>query len=424
MFKEFFSLQYNDKQTVIILFLFVFQMLGLRLFSGIGFILNIVLFCLMIRKTKLNHKKRKIILLLSLGASLFQFLKGSPIPYCILVAMYVTNALLLVYYSEKHEIRNNFKAALKIFVIQAFLSIIVYIVIPKGLFFDLNWSNMLQDKTFMFLFYYITRPSNIIPVVNLPRINGWAWEPGCLQLLVNLFICFEVFDKAKIKSLIIPSIVLFTTASTSGYIVWGVNMLLLALLSNTRKMIKMIPVFFILTISVLPFMIDNIVDKLSIGTETVNSSGAIRMRDFYTGIETIKEYPLFGIDTSDLANSPQYQRLEDAGLDKIANISSNWHKYFDYAAGGYCNGFFTIHMLWGVLGLFFLYWFITCRLWKKWSYGRYWFVFPLIISLSLVSEPISNTSFFMFFCLYNIITLLSRKKVKWKRNSFTQTPAS
>lgn len=403
MFKEFFSLQYNNKQTVIILFLFVFQMLGLRLFSGIGFLLNIVMFCMLIRKTRIDNKKSGIIFLLSLGASIFQLLKGSPILYCILVALYVTNAVLLVYYSEKHEIRNNFKAALKIFVIQAFLSIIVYIVIPKGLFFDLKWPTVLQDKTFLCLFYYVTNPRDLIPIINIPRICGWAWEPGCLQLLVNLYICLEIFDKSKFKSLIIPTIVLLSTASSAGFIVWGLNMLLFVLLSNARKILSLLPVFFILTVSVLPFMIDNVKNKLSIGTDTVNTSGAIRMRDFYTGIETIKEYPLFGIDTSDLANSPQYQKLEDAGLDKIDNISNNWHEYFDYAAGGYCNGFFTIHMLWGVLGLFFLYWFLTCRLWKSWSYGRYWYVFPLIISLSLVSEPVSNTSFFLFFCLYNKI---------------------
>lgn len=415
MFKEFFSLQYNNRQTVIILFLFVFQMLGLRLFSGFGFFLNIIIFCLLFKNTKLNNKKRVGILLLSLSASIFQLLKGSTILYSVLVAMYVANAILLIYYSENHEIRNNFKAALKIFVIQAFLSVIVYILVPKGLFVNVNWTDkILQDKTFLYLFYYITNPKAFIPIINIPRTSGWAWEPGCLQLLVNLYICLEIFDKANIKKLVIPSVVLFTTASTSGFIVWGVNMLLLVLLSNARKLISLIPVFFIIMVSILPFMIDNVINKLSIGTDTVNTSGAIRMRDFYTGIETIKEYPLFGIDTSDLANSPQYQSLEDAGLDKIANISSTWHDYFDYAAGGYCNGFFTIHMLWGALGLFFLYWFLTCRLWKRWSYGRYWFFFPLIISLSLVSEPISNTALFMFFCLYNKInnSLVSTKRTK------------
>lgn len=420
MLRSFFSLQYNNGRTVLILFLFLFHMLGLRLFPGIGFLIAFLIFVLLAQRVIINNNRFLVITFLALFASLFQLIKGSPLNYCILVALYVINAVLLVYYVQKRDARNDFKAALKIFVIQAFLSALVYLIMPKSLVLNIHWSDaMLQDRTILGLFFYTSHPRDMLPFLHIPRISGWAWEPGALQLLVNLYLCLEVFDRAKIKELLIPSIVLILTASTAGYIIWALVMLLYFRLSGAKRLISLIPVAAVVAILVGPMMVANITEKFSIGTESISGSGAIRMRDFFTGIEEIKQYPIFGINVSDLSNSKQYQQLEDVGLSHIGIDDSVWHGTYDYAAGGYCNGFFAMHMFWGVLGIVLLFSFLKCRLWRAWSYGRYWLIFPSIISLSLLSEPISNTSFFLFLCFYNFI---SNNKVDayFNRNSNIQ----
>lgn len=404
MVKDFFALHCKDRRVVLILFLFLFYMLGIRFFSGIGFVLSFLILFLLTNSFKVRSNQLLTALGVALFASVFQFLKGSPIGYCGLVALYVINAVLLVYYVHGRDVRADFKAALKIFVIHAFISAILYLIVPKELLIDINWNDaMLQKKTLLYMFFYNAGERHMLSFLPLPRISGLAWEPGCLQLIINLFICLEIYDKAGIKKLILPSIVLILTGSTTGYIIWAINILLYILLSSVSRIAALVPVAIVAAAIVVPVMVTNITNKLFIGEDYISGSGAVRMRDLFTGIEEVKQYPLFGIDVSDLANSKQYQQLEDAGLSHF-NIVDNWHVAYDYAAGGYCNGFFAMHMFWGVLGLLFLYSFFKCRLWKQWSYGRYWYFLPIIISLTLVSEPISNSSFFLFLCFYNLLT--------------------
>ena len=398
-------------------------MLGIRFFSGIGFVVAAIIFVLLVFSVRLTTSKLITAFGLALLASVFQYLKGSSVGYCALVTLYVINAVFLVYYVQGHEIRADFKAALKVFVIQAFLSALAYLFVPNNFLIDVNWNDaMLQSKSLFYMFYYNAGERHMLPFLPLPRITGWAWEPGCLQLIVNLYICLEIFDTAKIEKLIIPTIVIILTASTSGYIVWAVNVLLYILTSNAKRFFIFIPIACIMGVMLLPLMVANVEDKFGVGGDVVvgtGASGAVRIRDFYTGIEEIKQYPLFGIDVSDLANSVVYQHLEDDGLSHVPKLMGSWRSVYDYAAGGYCNGFFAMHMFWGAFGLLMLLWFIKCRLWKELSYGRYWQIFPVIISLTLISEPISNSSFFFFFCFYNVISN-NKKHAYIYSNSYIQ----
>ena len=157
---------------------------------------------------------------------------------------------------------------------------------------------------------------------------------------------------------------------------------------------------------------DNIAEKFSVNDDdVVNTSGAMRARDFLVGLEEIVKYPLLGIDMSDISNSKQYQEMEDIALFKMDNMGSMWHNYFDYAAGGYNNGLFEVHMLWGIFGIVLLIGFVSCRLWSVWCPGNFHYILPCIVLLTLVSSPLSNTPLFLFFCLYNLL-IVKRKKIR------------
>ena len=413
MLKNFFTLQYNNKKTVLLFFLFLFQMLGIRFFQGWGIILTFIIFLILLTSIKLTSQRVLITFGLAIIAFLFQWCKGSPLNYCILLSLYIFDACFMVFYTQKRDVRDDFKTALKIFLIQAFLSVIVYIIIPKS-FMWVPITDGVHNLTFLYIFYYM--PHSVFG--SIPRLSGWAWEPGCMQMLINLYLVFLVFDNAKIKELLIPSILLVLTGSSAGYAIYVLVLLFYFLKRGTRNFFLYIPIIILISCTLLPFLWSNVAEKISLGKDAVvNTSGAIRIRDLYTGIEVVKNYPLLGIDISDLANSNVYQKIEDNALNKIPGIDSSfWHSYFDYAAGGYTNGFFYMHMLWGILGILLLVSFVKCKLWKQWFDSRYYVLFPIVILLTMVSSPLSNTTLFLYFCLYNFLKSKQHVNINYYSN--------
>lgn len=405
MLKDFFLLNYKNKKTVLLFFLFLFQMLGLRLFQGWGIILTSIIFLILSSSIKLTRQRCTITLAFAFFAFIFQYLKGSSLNYCVLVSLYVIDACFMVYYIMNRDVKNDFISALKIFLIQSFLSVIVYIIVPKSLMW-IPQTGGVHNLTFLYIFYYI--PYTVFGVI--PRLSGWAWEPGCMQMLINLYIVFLVLDNSKPRDFFIPSVLLVLTGSSAGYAIYILILFIYFIRQNARKMISYIPIFIVLGYLLLPFLWSNISGKLSFGNDVdINTSGAIRIRDLYTGVEVVRRFPLLGIDTSDLANSREYQIIEEHSIEKIlGGVSDSWYAYFDYAAGGYTNGFFCMHMMWGILGIFLLISFVKCRLWTKWFKNKYSLLFPIVVLLTMISSPISNTAFFLFFCFYNILTYESR----------------
>lgn len=382
-------------------------MLGVRFFQGWGMILTSLIFLILLTSIKLTTNRIIVSIGLGLTAMLIQLCKGSPINYCILVSLYVIDACFMVYYTQGKDVKKDFACALHIYLIHAFISIIVYILVPKSLM----WTPHTQGAyslTFLYIFYYFQEEA----FFGISRICGWAWEPGCLQMIINLYILFLINKKVQVKQLIIPSLILLFTGSTAGYAIYAMLIFVYFSKVGVRRFLRYVPIVALVIIVVLPLLWTNISQKLSLGqNEQINPSGAMRVRDFLVGIEEVKSYPLFGIDMSDLSNSRVYQRLEDTALNKMSNIDSTWHTYFDYAAGGYNNGFFCMHMLWGILGIIILYWFVKCRLWKLWCPDKYHYLLPGIILLTLVSSPLSNTALFLYFSLYNIVTTKSKKVI-------------
>lgn len=399
MFRDFFTLQYNNGKTVLLFFLLLFQMLGLRLFQGWGVILTLIIFFILVFSIRITSNRIITSFGLGLVAMLFQAFKGSSASYCILVAFYIIDACFMIYYTKDKDVLQDFKASLHIYLIQAFLSIVIYIIVPKSLMW-IPQTGGVHNLTFLYIFYYVPRT-----FLGIPQLSGWAWEPGCMQMLINLYICFQVLDGSKIKQLIIPSILLFLTASSAGYLIYALIICTYIFKIGIRKVFSYTPILILFSIFIFPLMWANFADKLSIGSDSgINTSGAMRVRDFLVGVEEVKCYPLFGINMSDLSNSKEYQKLEDTALSKMTYIDNTWRNYFDYAEGGYNNGFFCMHMLWGLMGIAILFWFIKCDLWKQWYPRKFHYLIPGVILLTLVSSPLSNTALFLYFSLYNVIS--------------------
>lgn len=382
-------------QSRIILFLFIFQMLGVRIFQGIGITLSILIFCMLFNNVKLIGNRVLIAILLPLLCGTIQILKGSPFTMSLNVSIQIFNAIILVYYYAEHNFINDLKPVLKFYAVQALATLVVVNVLPESLFQGND--NILGSH----LFYIFYRMKTEI-ISGVQRLSGWAWEPGCLQLLLNLYLFILIQDKSNgVKKIFWIIVLILATGSTSGYIIMLINFVVYGLSRAKSNFFIVVCVAGIIILMVLPFVWENIDAKLMLGTDTINTSGIIRYRDFYTGFLCLRDYPLFGIEISDLANNRDYQALETEALG-FTKSTSSWYQYFDYAEGGYTNGLMGLTMMWGILGIYLLYKFAKCSLWRQFS-EQYWFVVPLIIALSLISEPISNTAFFWFFCIFDIV---------------------
>lgn len=383
-----------SKERVII-FLFIFQMLGVRIFKGIGIALSIIILCLLLPRIKLNANRFCLALLIAVLCGILQLAKGSTISATFNISIQIWNAILLAYLYSKRNFVYDLMPVLKFYSFQALATLLVVNTLPESMF---SSGESILGKHLFYIFYRMDYET----IGGIQRLSGWAWEPGCLQILLNLLLFLMIQDRNNgLKQLWWIVLLILATGSTSGYIVMLLNLSIYCL-SHAKSSFFFI--FFLVVIGqivLLPFLMVNIDEKLMFSDNGISTSGIIRYRDFYTGLMCLRDYPLLGIDMTDLSTNPIYKKLEFESLN-LTKVGADWYNYFDVAAGGYTNGLFCMTMMWGVFGLYLLFRFFKCSLWRQFS-KKYWYIVPIIFILSIISEPITNTAFFWFFCIFDIV---------------------
>lgn len=401
--------KYSDRYYQVILFLAIFQSFGIRLFQGVGITLSIVLFVLLLQVSKISAKAIFLIFI----CFLFLMLKSTPIAYAINVCAIILNSTLLIQVYQNRSFINDLYYVLNFFYVQGFVTFVLTIIIPESFWVQMTSGVSIPTLSLGYLFYC---PSNAPLVGPIKRLMGLAWEPGCFQMLLNIFLFIGINRGEKLKRLASISFLIVMTGSTVGYILFMLNMLYYFKRNNLKTLVKTMWVVLPVFILVFPFLHDNIVAKMmESDSGTINSSGIIRYRDFLTGLYSLFEHPILGLDISDLASNPEYQRLEYKAISAIID-PRGWYNYLDYACGGFTNGYFYTTLLWGGFGIILLYWFVTNRLWRL-SFGKDWYFIPLIIALSMTSEPISNTILFYFLALFNLFSFKYQNNENINSNS-------
>lgn len=374
-------------------------MVGVRLFNGIGFFLSIVIFLLLI-KLKPEHVDKRFCFLCTFACGLFQLLKGALPLYALNITLQILNSLLLCFYYQKHNFWQDFKSVLKFIMIHATISVFVDLLMPRSL---MQYYNVFGTEKYSFMYFFHVAESAPTPIPGIHRLQGIAWESGCLQLFLNIYL-FVLLQEPKLRMMYIITTVflIIATYSTSGFLVMFVNFLIYIRTRARKHFATVIFVSSLIMILLVPFMWDNIVAKMTMEEGKIDLSGVVRYRDFMTGVLCLIRYPLFGIDMTEPATNPIYCNLESEAFE-LLGYPSYVMDSLEVGAGGYTNGILSMSMMWGVMGLYLIYSFVKCRLWYDLA-GKYWYLIPCIFLMSLISEPISNTAFFWFFCLFNIIT--------------------
>ena len=220
----------------------------------------------------------------------------------------------------------------------------------------------------------------------LCRNQGFFWEPGILQIYLNILLFLELFVNKFSKKWLVVFIVIavMTTYSTTG-----IALLLFQLMVYFSKQLKknflILPLVLLIMFPIYQVMKSNIEDKVY-GERS--SSFAVRMFDLAQPVMMVKDYPITGVGLDKeryrITRSKYYFSSEYFDFDSLEKGSSN-SILFILSAGGVPFGLLLL------LGLY------KQRVTPIKS--RLFFVIMLV---SLMSEPILLTPFFLFFIMSGV----------------------
>jgi hypothetical protein len=374
--------------------LIIFQSIGIRFFDGQGAVLAVIIILLSFSSfRKINEKD---FLLFAFVTSLLVFNKvlndsSFSISNLIIQISYFVGAyLFLIQYRllAASQLVIEFFKALEIFCIHALFGYLIYLLFPSN-FTPIPGT---LNKTFYYIFYISNSDS-----FGITRNTGVFWEPGVFQLVANLYLFYCVMLRSGVLKTVFAFLLVLSSFSTTGLllIVLSIFYLLFDSAKNKLKMITYIIFITLLALPIFPYISKNIADKFS----SENTSGLVRMRDIYLGVELIKEKPILGhglFDEKYLIEKGYTRKIEE-------NIFSN--EYMDVSGemgGGFTNGFLGLFVSYGLpFGLITYIFLFRNRFCRSTILER--LVLSLIILISMVTEPIFYTPLFLIFPLSSYI---------------------
>jgi hypothetical protein len=329
---------------------------------------------------------------------LFHFLivpvVNNPLPYIGLSIRFTSVGLFYVYIKSKQiNLSILLQGVLKLIALHAFISFILSFFV--GGFLISVQTEGFNTNTFGYLFFY--NSSFQLLGLNLYRNQGLFWEPGILQLYMNILFFISSFIIPNKKLQFLTAFLIFTTYSTTGI---GILLLQLfvVLFSAKASIIQKILITLGLAVIMLPLFVLNYTQKLNNddGDSDITSS-SLRIYDLLEGVQITRQYPLTGIGLSQeayvafkKANSSLTNNYSQEFSDKVSERRSSNSILFFLTRFGIPVSLFWFFMLykqdfiWQKSGLFFI-----------------------IVMVENFSEPLLIEPFFLLFAasgLYGLIT--------------------
>jgi hypothetical protein len=214
-------------------------------------------------------------------------------PLAIRYSNFVAGIFMLALYIERD--RNQFAAdlvpILALMSVQALLTVALAETVP-GLFSQFQ----INDATYNTIFYIFTYHSFIDDPSLIQRPDGFFFEPGVLQLYLNIYLYIALFMLRRPGHIVLALAGVISTQSTTGIVI-AVGLLGVAYFRHLKvaKLNEKLLVLVLAPLMIVPFVflaIDNVNEKFY--GITAGSSWA-REFDLYTGMRVAFEYPLTGI---------------------------------------------------------------------------------------------------------------------------------
>lgn len=273
-----------------------------------------------------------------------------------------------------------------------------------GFVFNLNSENF-HSNTFLYLFFY---NSNFqVLGISIYRNQGIFWEPGILQIYMNILFFISSFLIHNKRLQIFSAILILTTYSTTGIGILLLQLLVI-LFSGKINIIQKAALFLLLATVAVPIFILNYSQKVNDNSVTTDqTSSAFRLYDLMEGIKITGQYPLTGIGLSE----DTYKDVKNANNAFFNNYSQDFTNIvLDRRSSNSVTYFLTRFGVPFTVCCFILLYKQTFCKQKKW-------LFFLIIILSNLSEPLLTSPFFILIAVSGFYDLV-RFKIKNTKPDF------
>ena len=316
------------------------------------------------------------------------------------IVIFTTSIFSAMYYSreenKKYFIPHLF-LVLKIILIHSLINFFIYPLAQPFLFEISN--NRYECVSFFNVFFYLKYTHSLsIFGIELVRNQGIFWEPGVLQIFLNLLLFIISFVEKK-RGIIfwLTILAILTTFSTTGLVVMSIQ-LLISFGSEIRNNILFLPVGVVLLALVYFITSANISDKLHGDGQY---SFQARFFDLVQPLYMVYENPLMGVGLDDEQFMKTRQKtsfslnLKALDFSNVNDKGSTNSIMFFLAAAGIP---FTLILLF----LLFKQDFVMEK--RK--------LFFILIVVSLMTEPIMLRPFFLTFVMSGGIYIIN--KFRWK----------
>ena len=391
-------MMYKDNKRVLSLGLLCFQGFGIRIFDGVipgaialwTFILLIINWRSVV---SMPLNKWRIFIGVVIFYFVFCFVKGVRPALFVLAAWASAFIVLSNYFKGQHSFIQDLSRLGRFCMWYSLLHIPIMLFLKSAL---ITTSFNMHPKTFFYLFYF----NNGDGFMGLPRIQGFCWEPSCWNLLLNINLVFTLYFKRPLKDLVLSIVAIVSIMATTGLVVMiGVLVVYYLLYTDRKKAVKTIVGGGLIMLLLVPFVYDQLQDKLSTG------SGNARMGDFAIALAIAKDSPLLGADLDNIATNMIAIKA------RINAWTTEQGDYEGYMEQGMVNAFASLIVEWGcVLFLFIIYLLLKSPLFPD---NKIRIVFMVALLGVLMGTPISRTGFFYLFVFS---TLVCRKSKTLHKN--------
>ena len=258
-------------------------------------------------------------------------------------------------------------------------------------------------STFYYLFYFepVKHAFNFLGL-ELIRNQGWFWEPGILQVYLNILLYLEGFIfKRKKVTLFLIVIAIFSTYSTTGILI-----MLTLLFFMFKSTIRRNPIMAILLISlILPvyFIAKTNVERKVEGEKS--SSFQKRYLDLIQPTAIAFKHPLTGVGL-DREHFQRYRSefLMDDNFGSFIEKSTGYERQAESTEKGSSN---SITYLMAAMGFPISIFLIYC-LFKQKLFTHKKEIFMLVVIISILSEPLLLRPFFLILILSGMMSFFNK----------------
>ena len=369
-------------------------------------ILTILLFTLVLFGLALHHQKIKkdsfrlsvISLVILLAFLSVNFLFGAPgqsfVKFGFMFLSFLIAIMSLLYFeAKKKSILDVLRAILILVMYHSLINFFAYPFIKGSLSVITNPFNEYTCSTFHYLFYYMPSRNELSAMSGLfCRNQGLFWEPGVLQIFLNVLFFIDAFVSKSQKKLTLCLTILavIVTYSTTGIVILAVQ-LVVFFWDQIRRNILIAPVLIALTIPFYQLMQQNVEYKM-VGEGS--TSAQVRMFDLVQQVVIAVDNPITGVGLDDQVykiNRSKYSvNIAQLDYESLEKGSSN-SVLFLMAAGGLPFAFYILYSLF-----------------KQTLIRNQKVLFILVFLLSVMSEPVLLKPFFLLFVMTGSLQVLRR----------------